>query len=148
MTTPWSFLLPFPTSTCKGFWLAIGVLRTSCSSQHSTRRRLGEISSTLFTPLWLDLGEHDVPAWVDQVACDLGNGAVPNHYLVGFHCGGLPFAIQRDLRLPNAKRNKGNHLNLSFEDEIPHFNRGRRCEGRSESSKIVLHLGHKGWISP
>ncbi|GFS42075.1 hypothetical protein Acr_00g0077930 [Actinidia rufa] len=75
---------------------------------------------------------------IDQVACDLGNGAVPNHRLVGFHCGRLPFAMQCDLRSPNAKRNKGNHLNLSFEDEIPYFNRSRRCEGRLESSKAYL----------
>ncbi|GFZ08820.1 hypothetical protein Acr_20g0006280 [Actinidia rufa] len=72
------------------------------------------------------------------VASDLGNEALSNHHLEGFHCGGLPFAVQRDLRSPDARRNKGNHLNLSFEDEISHYNRDRREALRDEMEEITL----------
>ncbi|GFZ03441.1 hypothetical protein Acr_16g0000650 [Actinidia rufa] len=59
------------------------------------------------------------PTWMDQVASDLGNGASPNHHLARFHCDGLPFIVQCDLRSLDTRRNKGNHLNLSFEMKFP-----------------------------
>ncbi|GFS41152.1 hypothetical protein Acr_00g0072680 [Actinidia rufa] len=52
----------------------------------------------------------------------LGNRTPSNHYLVGFHCGGLSFALQRDPRLPNVRRNKGYLFYLPPKNEVSHVN--------------------------
>ncbi|GFZ21661.1 hypothetical protein Acr_29g0008230 [Actinidia rufa] len=78
-----------------------------------------KIDFTHFTPLWSDLEEVHQPPWMDQIAFDLGGGTSLDYSLAG-----LP------PRMTNATEDQSNHFHLSPDDEIFHFNRGRRGEGR------------------
>ena len=80
---------------------------------------------------------------MDQVAFDFGSGASPDHGVAGLYNCGLPIILQCDLRSPNAWENQGNHLYLSLDDEVFHFDEDSQSEGRLEDRHTMLHLGYK-----
>ncbi|GFS36340.1 hypothetical protein Acr_00g0045450 [Actinidia rufa] len=62
-----------------------------------------------------------------------GVGAPPDHSMARFYCCGLPFTLQCNPRSPNIGRDQGHHFNLLPDDEVFHFDRGRRDEGQPKS---------------
>ena len=80
---------------------------------------------------------------MDQVSNDLGDGASLDHFVARFHCGGLPLVLQCDPWPSNFGRSQGYHLNLSFDDDVFYFNKGRLGQGRPESFQVMLHIGHE-----
>ncbi|GFZ03496.1 hypothetical protein Acr_16g0001200 [Actinidia rufa] len=93
-------------------------------------------------------GEYNTPARVDQVASYLGNRTLPDHCLVGFHCGRLSFALQCNPMLPNIERDKGYHFYLLLENEVSHVNRDRRGKGDQKVVRACFILAMKTESSP